>query len=132
MAVLDCPCYFAWCEAGQVPKGNTTVMGWESRARGGRYYTRSRKVNGRVVREYVGTGPVAELMAEMDALERTRRISEREVLRAERDKTVSVEASVGALCEAVDLMVRTALLLAGYRQHRRGEWRRRRASKEHG
>jgi hypothetical protein len=30
-------------------------MGWDR----GRYYTRSRKVNGRVVREYVGTGPVA-------------------------------------------------------------------------
>ena len=34
-----------------------TYMGWEH----GRYYTRSQKVNGRIVREYVGTGRVAEL-----------------------------------------------------------------------
>ncbi len=107
-------------------------MGWESRARGGRYYTRSRKVAGRVVREYVGTGPIAELMAEMDAVERSRRMAEREALRAEREQAVSVEASVGALCEAADLMVRTALVLAGYHQHKRGEWRKRRASKAHG
>ena len=32
-------------------------MGWER----GRYYTRSKKVNGRVVREYVGTGQLAAL-----------------------------------------------------------------------
>ncbi len=80
-------------------------MGWESRARGGRYYTRSRKVAGRVAREYVGTGPIAELMAEMDAVERSRRMAEREALRAEREQTISVDASVGALCEAADLMV---------------------------
>jgi len=104
-------------------------MGWESRARGGRYYTRSRKVAGRVVREYVGTSPVAELMAEMDAVERTRRTAEREALRAEREQIVSVEALVGAACDAADLMVRTALVLAGYHQHKRGEWRKRRAWK---
>jgi hypothetical protein len=43
-------------------------MAWE---RG--YYYCVRKVNGRVVREYVGTGEVAELVAQMDALERERR-----------------------------------------------------------
>jgi len=46
-------------------------MGWEK----GRYYTRSRKVNGRVVREYVGGGEVGALAAEFDAIERKRRES---------------------------------------------------------
>ena len=44
-------------------------MGWER----GRYYTRSRKVNGRVDREYLGTGEAAERAARQDALARQER-----------------------------------------------------------
>jgi hypothetical protein len=43
-------------------------MGWE---RG--YYYRSRKVGGRVVREHVGRGPVAELAAQLDDIRREER-----------------------------------------------------------
>ena len=46
---------------------------WEKRQRGGLYYTRSRKVGGRVVREYVGTGPLAGIAALMDEEDRLRR-----------------------------------------------------------
>jgi hypothetical protein len=48
-------------------------MGWER----GRYYTRSRREGGRVVREYVGAGPAAALISQFDAIERVRREGER-------------------------------------------------------
>ncbi len=53
-------------------------MGWESRGGGGRYYTRSRRVAGRVEREYLGTGPGAELVAIQDELARRDRKADRE------------------------------------------------------
>ena len=49
-------------------------MGWDR----GKYYSRSKKVNGRVKREYVGKGELAELLAQIDAAERDRREAERE------------------------------------------------------
>lgn len=97
-------------------------MGWDK----GRYYTRSRKVNGRVVREYIGTGEVAELAAQSDAIDRADREAERQARRAEKAELDALDASVKELDELADLLARAALLAAGYRQHKRGEWRRRR------
>ncbi len=101
-------------------------MGWEPRERGGLYYTRSRKVDGRVVREYVGTGPMAELAAEADARERRRREEEAEAWREERERMEALEAPIEELCEAAEVIARAALIASGYRQHHRGEWRKRR------
>jgi hypothetical protein len=97
-------------------------MGWDK----GRYYTRSKKVNGRVVREYVGTGRVAELVAEMDAIERQEREAERAARRAKRAELDSLYGPVNALNDLADLVTRAALMAAGYYQHKRGEWRKRR------
>jgi hypothetical protein len=90
------------------------------------YYYRVRKVNGRVVREFVGTGRVAELVAQLDAIERQKRENERADRRAEREKLDSLDAPLNDLDDLVDLLARAALLAAGFRQHKRGEWRRRR------
>jgi hypothetical protein len=38
----------------------------------------------------------------------------------------ALDADLRALAEAIDVVARAALLAAGYRQHKRGEWRRRR------
>src|SRR5438552_18472343 len=100
-------------------------MGWERRGRGGLYYTRSRRVNGRIVQEYVGTGLVAELAARLDAEERAGRRACIEAARAERRRLDEADAQISRLCELADALSRSALLLAGYRQHDRGEWRRR-------
>ena len=48
-------------------------MAWETRQRGGRCDTRSRRVNGQIVREYVDFGELAELAAAFDADMRTGR-----------------------------------------------------------
>lgn len=103
-------------------------MAWERRdGCAGRYYTRSRKVNGRVVREYVGTGPVAEFSAAHDADERARRTAEAARARGERERLAREEEPVAALDAAVATLTKAALVLAGYHQHDRGEWRRRKA-----
>jgi hypothetical protein len=97
-------------------------MGWDK----GRYYTRSRKVNGRVVREYLGAGPIAALAAQLDAAEREKRRLDALALAQEKGELAALDADLKALAEAADLAARAALLAAGFRRHKRGEWRKRR------
>jgi hypothetical protein len=97
-------------------------MGWDK----GRYYTRSRKVGGRVVREYVGTGRLGELAAELDKLDRGRREAERAALRAEQADIGARDAPLDELHNLAELLTRAALVAAGFHQHKRGEWRKRR------
>src|SRR5262249_2232666 len=100
-------------------------MGWE---KGGRYYTRSRKKGGRVMREYVGCGRVAELAAGLDALQRAHRQAERATRQAEKADLEALDADLNRLIELTDLVTRAALLAAGSRQHKRGAWRKRRGN----
>ncbi len=101
---------------------------WERRERGGLYYTRSRKKGGRVVREYVGGGILGELAARLDAEERERREEEEAIWKEEREGLEEISSLVEELFEGVETIVRSRLILAGYRRHNRGEWRRRRES----
>ena len=107
-------------------------MAWETRERGGRYYTRSRKVDGRVVREYVGGGPVGELAATEDAARRERAAVERATLAEERARTAGPAALLAELDAVAEGLARAALVAAGYRRHHRGEWRKRRGTREDG
>jgi hypothetical protein len=102
------------------------VSPWEKRQRGGAYYTRSRKVNGRVVREYVGGGVLGEVAARMDAEERRRREEEAAALKDEQERMETLTAPVEELCEGAEILARAALLVSGYHRHNRGEWRKRR------
>jgi len=100
-------------------------MGWD---KDGRYYTRSRRENGRVVREYIGGGVLGELAAQMDAITRDKRDTDREGNRIFRQEIETLDASVAELNELADLLVAAALLAAGFRQHNRGNWRKRRGN----
>jgi ribosomal protein S2 len=101
-------------------------MSWETRQRGGAYYTRSRWVDGRVVREYVGGGVIGRLAAQQDELERLQREQEAARRKEERER---LERSVGflrELDEAAEVLMRAELLASGCHKHK-GEWRRLRA-----
>src|SRR4051795_10534233 len=98
-------------------------MSWESRNGRGRYYTTSRRRGGKVVREYFGTGRLAALAARADELDR----QQREDLKARKIVADALDCAVDDACYTIDLLARAAMIVAGYRQHHRGEWRRRHA-----
>jgi hypothetical protein len=102
---------------------------WEWRERGGPYYTRSRKEDGRVVREYVGGGALGQIAALEDEHERRHRQEEAAFCKEERENLEELAAPVDELCEAAEVLARATLLAAGYRRHNRGEWRKRRGQK---
>ena len=109
-------------------RGLVTQVAWETR-RGGtrRYYTRSVRRGGRVVRVYVGTGPHAEAVAAADRERRVNRDARRAATRSTLNRVAEADAKVKAVCDAAETAARAHLLMAGYQRHDRGSWRRRRA-----
>ncbi len=107
-------------------------MGWEFPPRGRPYYTRSHKVGGRVLREYVGGGVAGELAAESDAQERRQRAMLRERADQAFAQVQERHQAVDALLDAQEAhcreLMRVELGRAGYHQHDRGVWRRRRGA----
>jgi hypothetical protein len=99
-------------------------VGWDK----GRYYTRSRKIDRHVVREYFGTGELGEVAAQVDAMNRADREAERQARRAQKAELDALDAGVKEVDELADLLARAALLAGGFRQHKRGEWRRKRGA----
>ena len=98
-------------------------MAWETSERGGSYYTRSRRENGRVVREYVGGGLAGELASETDRIRRERREIDDLCRRRELERLEALAAPVEELSEAAEILLWAHLIDAGYHNHK-GEWRR--------
>ena len=101
-------------------------MAWETRNGKGRYYTRSRRIDGRIKREYVGTGEAADLAVELDAIRREHRRVEAVAWRELRAKIEGLDNELASFFGVVDEQVRATLATEGYHQHKRGEWRRKR------
>ena len=99
-------------------------MGWETRGNG-RYYYRKVRDGGRVRSEYLGAGVVAELLAEVDDLDRQRRQLEDEARRAEVDAERRTAAALAEVDRMVQTMTAAVLIAEGYHTHRR-QWRRQR------
>jgi hypothetical protein len=76
-----------------------------------------------VVSEYLGSGRMAEVAALIDQLERAERIQARLEWKAERDAIEAEDDERAGFFEATGLVVRLMLESAGFKQHKRGEWR---------
>ncbi len=100
-------------------------MGWENRG-GQSYYYTAERVNGRVVKQYVGTGMVATLAAQLHASTRTERAATAEDHRQVRAELESLDAALAPLYELADVATVAALVAAGYHRPKRGPWRKRR------
>ena len=98
-------------------------MGWETRERGGRYYYRSVRVGGKVRKEYLGVGEVAEALARSDETMRRVRELERGRWRAEVERLENLTDAARQLDDAAEVLARAHLVAAGYHEHR-GQWRR--------
>src|SRR5262245_65835316 len=85
-----------------------------------RYYYRSLCVEGRAVRRYVGTGPVAELAAAADDLRKLKRAIAARERQAEQARHHQAEAPFRALCRRTDFLTRATFGPAGYHRHERG------------
>src|SRR5277367_998035 len=103
-------------------------MAWEKRGASARYYYRSVRDHGRVRRRYLGSehNPAAQLAALEDEERRAQRQTDRATRRAERERQEAAEAPLRQLCEQTDMLMKAALLAAGFHQHDRSNWRRKR------
>jgi hypothetical protein len=100
-------------------------MAWERR-KPGRYFYRSRRVGGRVVKDYFGKGAVALLAADLAEEARARRAEDAAALCAEQVHLEALDRPPAALDRACALLTTAALTAGGYRRYNYGPWRRRR------
>jgi hypothetical protein len=101
-------------------------MGWETRG-GASYYYTAERVNGRVVKSYVGSGPAAGIAALLAAEARAEAAEKATTRKEEAAELAALEAALTPLDELADTLTAAALVAAGYHRHRRGPWRKRRA-----
>jgi hypothetical protein len=99
------------------------------------YYYRKERVNGKIVSHYCGRadGDYARLWGGLAAISAERReiaAARQAADRAEWAELSSTPAALVELLAAAQQAAATALEAAGYHQHKRGEWRKRRDNKD--
>jgi len=86
----------------------------------------SRRVNGKPKKIYVGTGPLADLLAaELEGRKRARKATA-EAYAAWKAQVGAVENPLDQLCAGLDQVTSASLLAHGYHRHDRGRWRKKR------
>ncbi|WP_406699145.1 hypothetical protein V5E97_09725 [Singulisphaera sp. Ch08] len=92
------------------------------------YYYRSVRVGSRVRSVYKGGGEIGELFAEISEFNRTtrRKLREADLHDVEHFQEEQRELGFDSFHRRVENLARAALEAAGYRRHKRSEWRKRR------
>ncbi len=96
-------------------------MGVEQRGNSAYYYQKHWR-NGTCVSQYVGNGPVAELIALSETLRKTEERQKRAAVKREQQSIKEQAALVLARESDVRQLVKAVLLACGYHQHKR-QWR---------
>src|SRR5438128_6762067 len=95
-------------------------MGWEQRG-SYQYYIRKEKRHGRTVRISYGRGQAAITAATADAQRR----QAQETAQATRTYLATFDRQLDAVVVLIAQLMHATLLVAGYHQHHRSEWRKR-------
>lgn len=76
-------------------------MAWEVR-NGNRYYYRSRREGDQVIREYIGNGEAAELLALLDSIERDEKMNNREAENYRKTEMMAEDSEIEQMDQEVD------------------------------
>ena len=102
-------------------------MPWETRKGKGRYYTRSTRVDGKVVRIYVGKKALAYQISEGVEYRKAARAARRAEDKQKKNEPVDeLDVIVDNFLDQTADIMRATLENAGCHRHQRGEWRKRR------
>jgi len=99
-------------------------MAWATRGNG-TYYYRNRRIGGKVVTQYVGSGYSATLMQMLDEHERQDAAQKRQAWQAVKDNEEQLDAMLDEVTALVNAYAGAMLLVSGYHLHKR-QWRKRR------
>jgi hypothetical protein len=111
-----------------VTGATTSACGMAWKLRNGRphLYLSRRDADGRTRSIYVGTGERARQEADQLESRKATRSQQAQELATQRRQVADVTALVDQLDQEVTLLIHAVLISAGYRNHHRGEWRRKR------
>ena len=99
-------------------------MAWQQRGTK-RYLYRSVKHQGRVIRQYLGTGPSAEGLYHVEVLERQQRQAEAAAWRQTLADQTAIDVQVQRWWAQQALLLQALLYTEGFYRHDRSPWRKR-------
>lgn len=101
-------------------------MSWDRKSNSGRsYYYRNKRVDGRSVKVYVGSGPKGRKAAQLDEEERLQRRRDQQYWSTVLMQIEQAGAPLEQLVQMTTLLWKAVLVTSGYHLHKGHEWRRR-------